>query len=365
MAKEKATQLVQLYERKTQKGITFYLHYSLNGEQVRENTHLRLTGNKEADKVTKKAVQMLQAEKTAELLSNRTGIATTTQKNNILLTDYCNVVSKRICTESKSQTNFTKASQIKQVIAFISNVDAKIKVCNVTKQFCEKVLNEIEKAEIGQTTKKHYFARFQFILNHAVKDELIVVNPATAIENKPMQNVAEKVYLTESELKEFAKVETANDMEQLIKDAFLFSALTGLRFSDIKRITADNIEETADGVRLKIETKKTKKYISFVLSPESTEILKSRLTDGIIFDLPTEVYTNKLLKRLSEKTCINKHLTFHSARHTFATLLLTKGADLYTVSTLLGHSNISTTQVYAKIVDKKKDETIALLSNIL
>ena len=154
-------------------------------------------------------------------------------------------------------------------------------------------------------------------------------------------------------------------MEQLIKDAFLFSALTGLRFSDIKRITANHIETENGKMRLKIETQKTKKYISFVLSPESTEILKSRLTDGIIFDLPTEVYTNKLLKRLSEKTCINKHLTFHSARHTFATLLLTKGADLYTVSTLLGHSNISTTQVYAKIIDKKKDEAVKLLDGVL
>ena len=74
---------------------------------------------------------------------------------------------------------------------------------------------------------------------------------------------------------------------------------------------------------------------------------------------------NAHVRQLAAAAGINKHVTFHTARHTFATLLLTKGADLYTTSKLLGHTDISTTQIYAKIVDAKKREAVELLDNML
>lgn len=370
MAKEKATQLVQLYERKTKKGITYYLHYTLNGVQVRENTHLRLSGNKDSDKVVKKAAQMLQADRTAEILSGRTGIATSSQKSNILLTDYCEKVAGRISAGEKTMTEIVKRSQIKRIVEFVRDIDAKMKVNNVDSAFCEKMIERIEEESLSNNTQSHYFARFAFILNQAVKEGLLVSNPATKIDERPRLRDAEKVYLIESELKAFATVETHSAMESLIKDAFIFSALTGLRFSDVKRITDNHMEILSDNdIRLKIETQKTKKYISFILSPVAAEMVAERMerinAGELIFNLPSETYTNRLLKRLTEKAGINKHVTFHTARHTFATMLLTKGADIYTVSKLIGHSNISTTQVYAKIIDKKKDEAVKLLDGVL
>ena len=83
-----------------------------------------------------------------------------------------------------------------------------------------------------------------------------------------------------------------------------------------------------------------------------------------IFHLPGDGYLNKLLREWAAECGIKKHVTFHTARHSNATMLLTLGADVYTVSKLLGHTQIKTTQIYAKIVDKKKDEAVNLIPSL-
>ena len=83
-----------------------------------------------------------------------------------------------------------------------------------------------------------------------------------------------------------------------------------------------------------------------------------------VFDLPSVVAANGDIKRWARKAGISKNVSFHTARHTFATLLITQGADLYTTSKLLGHTNISTTQIYASIVDEKKWRAVRLLDKL-
>ena len=80
-----------------------------------------------------------------------------------------------------------------------------------------------------------------------------------------------------------------------------------------------------------------------------------------VFDMPCRFHYNQILKSWTKNAGINKNLTSHIARHTFATLSLSSGADLYTVSKLLGHKDIATTQIYAKIIDKKKEEAVDML----
>ena len=84
----------------------------------------------------------------------------------------------------------------------------------------------------------------------------------------------------------------------------------------------------------------------------------------MIFPLTHEGTINKTLQKWAKDAGVAKHISFHVARHTHATMMLTLGADLYTVSKLLGHKNIATTQIYAKIVDKKKEEAISLIPNL-
>lgn len=88
--------------------------------------------------------------------------------------------------------------------------------------------------------------------------------------------------------------------------------------------------------------------------------------DALVFGkLPTIATFENVLKRWADNAGVTKHVTFHTARHTFATLMLTLGADLYTTSKLLGHSNVATTQIYAKIIDQKKVDAVKLIDENL
>lgn len=371
MEKVKTKPLVQIYERKTKNGTSIYLHYTVNGEQIRENTYLRLSGNKTEDKLVRSAATKLQAEKIAQLLSNQTGLATDTPKNNVLLVDYCNILASRFETKDRRSSNAVKGNQLKKVIQYIKDVDDKIKLCNVSKKFCENILLRIKNDPLKGNTQKHYYSRFVWVLNQAIRDEYITTNPAPNVEDKPHLKNTERVYLTENELKAFADVNVSTQKANVIKKAFILSALTGLRYSDVFRLTKDHIEYSPNGdMRLKIETKKTKKYISFILSAEASKIVKEMLDSMdekgcMIFPKASPAYTHVAVVKIAESAGIKKVVSFHTARHTFATLLLTKGADLYTVSSILGHSDLKTTQIYAKIIDKKKDDAVKLLDGVL
>ena len=142
--------------------------------------------------------------------------------------------------------------------------------------------------------------------------------------------------------------------------------MTGLRISDIKRLTWNEIKND----RLILKQTKTKNFTYIPLASDALELLKKEvniidLATNLIFNLPQKWWINQILKEWCEKAGIKKDISFHTSRHTFATMTLTYGADLYTVSSLLDHKDIKTTQVYAKIIDKKKEEAIKSLPNIL
>ena len=106
---------------------------------------------------------------------------------------------------------------------------------------------------------------------------------------------------------------------------------------------------------------KTQRIITYSLSKEAVSWLPER-TGELVFDkLVCAPNLNAQIKKWAELCGITKNVSFHTARHTFATMMLTLGADIYTTSKLLGHSRISTTEIYAKIIDKKKDEAVGLI----
>ena len=120
-------------------------------------------------------------------------------------------------------------------------------------------------------------------------------------------------------------------------------------------------------MRIEIKMQKTKEPLYLPISDEALKWLPERgeaKDSDIIFPLTHEGTVNDILQHWAKVAGITKHISFHVARHTHATMMLTLGADLYTVSKLLGHKNIATTQIYAKIVDKKKEEAIGLIPNL-
>ena len=112
---------------------------------------------------------------------------------------------------------------------------------------------------------------------------------------------------------------------------------------------------------------KTKEPIYLPLSPEALKWMPERgdkMAEDHVFDLPSPTMINVLLKPWAKAAGIDKRFSFHTARHTFATMMLTLGADLYTTSKLLGHADVKMTQVYAKIINQKKDDAVNLVNGL-
>lgn len=220
---------------------------------------------------------------------------------------------------------------------------------------------------LSEAAKALYFDVVVIALNKAVKDEILSFNPAHKIDYKdrPQQGEATKQYLTFDEVK--ALIATPCKYE-VLKRAFLFACFCGLRYSDIKGLEWGKIQEVMSGeVQVEIKQQKTGEPLYLPLSPNALQWLPNR---GIakdtdkVFALPHVSTVEKFLPRWAKDAGINKHITFHVSRHTNATLMLYFGADIYTVSKLLGHTSVKTTQIYAKIVDESKRKAVNLIPEI-
>jgi len=142
-----------------------------------------------------------------------------------------------------------------------------------------------------------------------------------------------------------------------LKRAALFSALTGLRFSDIEKLVWGELEYIeGNGYFIQFKQKKTKGVEMMPISEQAYSLLGERKepTDKVFEGLTYSAYSNKHLYQWIGGAGITKDITFHCFRHTFATLQLSKGTDIYTVSKMLGHRELKTTQIYAKIIDQTK-----------
>lgn len=227
--------------------------------------------------------------------------------------------------------------------------------------------NGKERKKLSAAAKALYFNCVVTALNRAVKEDIIAVNPADKIpaQDKPKESQSKKVYLTLDEIRTLA--ETPCKYPDL-KSAFLFSCFCGLRMSDVRKLKWSSISLTSNGNKqVEILQQKTGEPVYVPLSQNAIQWLPEKNkseADGKVYSLPHVSTIEKWLSSWAEDAGLKKHITYHVSRHTFATLTLTYGADLYTVSKLLGHSNIQTTQIYAKIVDENKRKAVNLIPNI-
>lgn len=223
---------------------------------------------------------------------------------------------------------------------------------------------------LSNVYKEALFARIMVALNKAERDGIILKNPGKDIDRKlkPHSEQKTRCYLTIEEIQKI--IETEYKPNNDIKPAFLFCCFSGLRYSDVSKLTWKEITVSQDGyAQIETTMQKTGKSITIPLSDNALKWLperKGNLPESRIFyKLPDQVNNADVrLRTLIKKAGISKHVTFHCARHSFATLTLTYGADLYTVSKLLGHANIRTTQVYAKIVDESKRKAVNLIPKL-
>jgi integrase len=207
---------------------------------------------------------------------------------------------------------------------------------------------------ISHNTAATYFSIFKAALKQAFVDGYLQTDLSAKIKGIQEQE-SRREYLTVEELNTLASTPCERDV---MKRAALFSALTGLRHCDIQKLQWKEISMNGAHAQLHFTQQKTKGVEYMPISEQALQLCGTpRQPEQLVFeDLPDPAWISKPLKRWIEAAGITKPITFHVARHTYATLQLSSGTDIYTVSKMLGHTNVKTTQIYAKVVDEKKNK---------
>ena len=210
-----------------------------------------------------------------------------------------------------------------------------------------------KKGTVSRNTAATYFSIFKAALKQAFVDGYLTIDLAAKAKGIPEQE-SRREYLTIEELNTLGATECESP---IIKRAALFSALTGMRHVDIQKLKWKEIVRDGEHWRVNFTQQKTKGVEYTPISDQAYELCGDRLDDNrLVFEgLPAPSWISKPLSRWIKAAGITKHITFHCFRHTFATLQLTNGTDIYTVSKMLGHTNVRTTQIYTKVVDAKKE----------
>lgn len=208
----------------------------------------------------------------------------------------------------------------------------------------------------SQNTTYKCMKFFKQVINKAIRAGLITVDPFNGYKIS-VQRV-DRGFLSEDDLKKMMEKEFASKRLEQVRDIFVFACFTGLAYIDLANLRVDNIQKMFDG-RLWIVThrQKTNTKVTVPLLPPAIKILKKyegKYLDGQLLPIINNQKLNCYLKEIADICGIEKNLTFHLARHTFATTMsLGKGVPIESVSKMLGHTNIQTTQIYARITNEK------------
>lgn len=216
--------------------------------------------------------------------------------------------------------------------------------------------------KLSRNSKVSYFNKLRACLNEAFEKRIIAYNPMRGIDNFKAEE-GKRMYLTIDEVRKLAQTPCRSEE---VKTAFLFSCLTGLRRSDIAKLTWGEVYHQSGFTRIIFRQKKTGGQEYLDITTQAAALMGERGADDERvfkwFNSPSS--TNDIIRVWVANAGINKDITFHCGRHTFATMMLDLGTDLFTVSKLLGHADISTTQIYAKVLDKAKQAAVAAIPDV-
>lgn len=306
---------------------------------------------REQNKTNKKLAQKILAKRQQDLESSDWEI-TPAFRQNIDFTEFFKAFKDKY---KKKDLRVIEACY-KRFKSFLKESDIKTLTA---KQLTPSVVNEFKNYLNDNLTGEspaNYFKKFKLVINEALRQNILLKNPALDIKIKTTQGIKKHI-LTPEEVQLLVKVPVTNNE---IKKAFIFSLFTGLRFSDIKSLKWHNIDFNNE--ILNIIQEKTNQKVSLNLHKSALNAIgKPKKPNDFVFDLPTHTACTKGVKHWVKKAGINKNITWHCARHSFATNLIYFGADVNTASKLLGHTSFRYTERYTHIVKSLKDKAISNL----
>lgn len=372
---------IRLRRRVTPSGHeSLYLDIYLDGRRSYEYLKLylvpeRTRADKEANRQTLQLAEAVRAKRLVELRNGQFGFQRQAAADIRFFDYYRMLCERRISTESRdnwgnwrSCLHHLKKYERRESITFADITPAWIKgfkdyLENDAKAWEHDVRERRKDAPLSRNSKMCYFNKLRACINSAYNEGIISVNPLRGIAGFKAED-ATRMYLTVDEVRQLAATECKLPA---VKAAFLFSCLTGLRRSDIERLTWSQVHRQGDFTRIIFQQKKTGglEYLDITAQARNLMGTEGAPGDPVFPDIHTPFYTNSVIKEWVARAGINKTITFHCARHTFATMMLDLGTDLYTVSKLLGHRKLTTTQIYARVLDKNKQAAVAAIPDIM
>jgi len=373
MARPKNTKLkepVRMRFKKLANGSkSIYLDIYVDGKRSYEYLKLyilpELNANiKEQNRTTMAAAEKIKSQRIIQLTEDKASLRHVSKRAGLLVSDWLDTYK-----EEREKNGARGMKIVTKVKRLLEQYRKGTRMKDVNKEFIlgfiDFLRNDYRSSQgkpLAPFSQRSYFGIFNSALNAAVQADVISDNPVNRF--TPQERIkapeSKREYLSIDEIRTLIATDCSHE---IVKRAFLFSCYCGLRLSDVYALKWKDLVCDGDIWRVGIVMKKTAAPIYLPLSKQATAWMPERGdaadNDNVFARLPKGQYLNDLIKAWAKEAKLSKHVTFHTSRHTFATMLLTLGADLYTVSKLLGHANVKTTQIYGKIVDQKKDDAVS------
>lgn len=347
-----------------------YLDICENGKRRTEYLKLYLSGgrsreDKAKDKETMRMAEDIRDRRAVEMQERRLGLAPA-EREEVRFFDYF----ERLMDAKQGTTRTSWGNCLTHLQRYERNRD--ILLSEIDTEWVEGFREHLDGARswqiddrkrdlkkdagLAESTKALMFQKLRSLFSQALRKGLIARNPAADVdgfsdENKPRE------YLT---IEELTRLTSTPMPDKASCEMFLFSCLTGMRWSDIMRMRWSEVQRLGGRTRIVFTQQKTGNREWLDITEQAAELLGERGNDDdVVFDkIRTRHMVSANVKAWCAVAGIKKHISFHCGRHTFAVMMLTLGVDLYTVSKLMGHRSIETTQIYAKIVDRVKQDAV-------
>lgn len=244
----------------------------------------------------------------------------------------------------------------------------KITANSLTKEIVERFVLYLEDNHKGQGVET-YYKRFKRMVNYAVDNDIIRKSPCKGVTTPRLGDMLAKDILSQEEMQQLFSTQYEGQNPE-IRRAFAMTCLTGIRRCDIVRLKYSNVDYSNKLLRYrqtKTEGHSSSSGVTIPLNDALFGLIGTKpedAPDDYIFHLPSETMCLKALRSWTKKAGIDKHITWHCGRHSFATALLSNGSNIKVVSSLLGHSTLRFTEVYVRAVDKLKEEAINSLPTL-
>lgn len=343
----------------------------------RENLKLYLWRNprtpeqRQENKDTLSLAKKIRHEKGQELLDSEKGYRLQAKKSSVNFLDYFQTY---IDNYTKKDIRMVKIA-LQRFKDFLNETpeytkfEKSIKPEQLNKDMMVAFTEYLQGRSIGEGAKS-IFQRFKKVIKYAIEHDVMIKNPCTGIVIKVDDQILRKDVLSMDEVQQLIATHDEKQNPE-VRRAFIFCLYCGLRYCDVKDLTFANVDYS--NKLLKFEQSKTKGHSanSGVIIPLNDGLLRllgeptaSQSKDSLIFALPSYEMCLKSLKRWVKRAGIDKHISWHCARHSFAVNILNNGANIKTVASLLGHSGLKHTEKYTRAIDSLKQQAIDSLPTL-